>query len=168
MRRGNTVEEYLTLIEGLKIHAPDIELSTDIIVGFPGETESEFQDTLQFMQQVGFSSSYMFCYSPRPGTPAAEFCDDVPEPVKKERLQRTIECQSRLTRLQGEKILGKEMEVLIEGETTRKGTRLLKGRNPQYWQVHFTGDSTRLQPGDLVMVRVEEVSGHALKGHAVV
>lgn len=167
MRRGNTVEEYLALIDALKIQAPDIELSTDIIVGFPGETESEFEDTLQLMEGVGFSSSYMFCYSPRPGTPAAEFSDDVPEPVKKERLQRTIECQSRLTRLQGEKFLGQEVEVLVEGETTRKGTRFMKGRNPQYWQVHFTGDANRFKPGDLVNVQVEEVSGHALKGHAV-
>ena len=168
MRRGNTVEEYLALIEALKTHAPDIEISTDIIVGFPGETESEFEDTLQFMERVGFSSSYMFCYSPRPGTPAVDFCDDIPEPVKKERLQRTIECQHRLTRLQGEKFLGKEVEVLIEGQTTRNGARFMKGRNPQFWQVHFTGDANRLQPGDLVKVRVEEVSGHALKGHAVV
>ncbi len=168
MRRGNTVEEYFDLIESLKVHAPDIELSTDIIVGFPGETESEFQDTLTFMERVGFSSSYMFCYSPRPGTPAADFCDDVPEPVKKERLQRTIECQNRLTRTQGEKYLGKEVEVMVEGQTTRKGMPFLKGRNPQYWQVQFTGDANRFQPGDFVKVRVEEVSGHALKGHAVV
>lgn len=168
MRRGNTVEEYLSLIDVLKTHAPDIELSTDIIVGFPGETESEFEDTLQFMEQVGFSSSYMFCYSPRPGTPAADFCDDVPEPIKKERLQRTIECQNRLTRLRGKKYLGKEVEVLVEGEITRKGSRFMKGRNPQYWQVQFTGDDKRFQPGDFVNVRVEEVSGHALKGRAVV
>lgn len=168
MRRGNTVEEYLALIETLKTHAPDIELSTDIIVGFPGETESEFEDTLRFMERVGFSSSYMFCYSPRPNTPAADFKDDVPEPVKKERLQRTIECQKRLTEMRGEKFIGQEVEVLIEGRVTRNGARFLKGRNPQYWQVHFTGDADRLQPGDLVKVRVEEVSGHALKGHAVV
>jgi len=168
MRRGNTVEEYMTLIEALKNQAPDIELSTDIIVGFPGETQSEFEDTLKFMERVGFSSSYMFCYSPRPGTPAADFCDDVPEPVKKERLQRTIECQNRLTRLRGEKFLGKEVEVLIEGQATRNGKRVIKGRNPQYWQVHFTGDANLFQPGNLVMVRVVEVSGHALKGHPVV
>ena len=168
MRRGNTVEEYLALIDALKIKAPDTELSTDIIVGFPGETESEFEETLALMEGVGFSSSYMFCYSPRPGTPAADFCDDVPESVKKERLQRTIECQSRLTRINGEKYLGKEVEVLIEGKTKRKGTRFFKGRNPQYWQVHFTGDENRFQPGDLVSVKVEEVAGHALKGRAVV
>lgn len=168
MRRGNTVEEYMALIDALKTQTPDIELSTDIIVGFPGETESEFEDTIRFMERVGFSSSYMFCYSPRPGTPAADFKDDVPDAVKKERLQRTIECQNRLAALQGEKFLGKEVEVLVEGETTRKEARFMKGRNPQYWQVHFPGQANRFQPGDLVNVRIEEVSGHALKGHAVV
>jgi len=168
MRRGNTVEEYLALIDALKIHAPDIELSTDIIVGFPGETDSEFEDTLKFMERVKFSSSYMFCYSPRPGTPAAEFQDDVPDAVKKERLQRTIECQNRLTKTQGEKFLGKQVEVLVEGEITRKGTHFMKGRTPHYWQVHFAGEANRHQPGDLVNVRVEKVSGHALKGHAAV
>jgi len=167
MRRGNTVAEYMAIIEALKTEAPDIELSTDIIVGFPGETEREFEDTLQFMERVGFSSSYMFCYSPRPGTPAADFCDDVPETVKKERLQRTIECQSRLTQMQGEKFLGKEVEVLIEGRITRKGKRFMKGRTPQYWQVQLVEGTNPIQPGDFVNVTVEEVSGHALKGHAV-
>jgi tRNA-2-methylthio-N6-dimethylallyladenosine synthase len=168
MRRGNTVAEYLTLIETLKTRTPDIELSTDIIVGFPGETESEFEDTLQFMERVEFSSSYMFCYSPRPGTPAADFKDDVPEPVKKERLKRTIECQSRLTEMRGEKFLGKEVEVLVESQVTKNGTRFMKGRTPHYWQAHFAGEENRYEPGDLVRVKVEKVSGHALKGQAVV
>jgi tRNA-2-methylthio-N6-dimethylallyladenosine synthase len=168
MRRGNTVEEYLALIETLKTHAPDIELSTDIIVGFPGETEPEFEDTLTFMEQVEFSSSYMFCYSPRPGTPAAEFQDDVPEPVKKERLKRTIECQSRLTARRGEKFLGTEVEVLVEGQVVKKGTRYLKGRTPHYWQTNFSGEENRYGPGDLVKVNVEKVSGHGLMGQAVV
>jgi tRNA-2-methylthio-N6-dimethylallyladenosine synthase len=168
MRRGNTVEEYLALIETLKTHAPDIELSTDIIVGFPGETEREFEDTLTFMEQVEFSSSYMFCYSPRPGTPAAEFQDDVPEPVKKERLKRTIECQSRLTARRGEKFLGTEVEVLVEGQVIKKGTRFLKGRTPHYWQTNFSGEENRYEPGDLVKVNVEKVSGHGLMGQAVV
>ena len=168
MRRGNTVEEYLALIETLKTHAPDIELSTDIIVGFPGETEQEFEDTLTFMEQVEFSSSYMFCYSPRPGTPAEEFQDDVPEPVKKERLKRTIECQSRLTAKRGEKFLGAEVEVLVKGQVVKKGIHFLKGRTPHYWQTHFSGEENRYGPGDLVKVKVEKVSGHALTGQAVV
>ncbi|VAX31831.1 tRNA-i(6)A37 methylthiotransferase, partial [hydrothermal vent metagenome] len=137
-------------------------------VGFPGETDREFEDTLTFMEQVEFSSSYMFCYSPRPGTPAAEFPDDVPESVKKERLKRTIDCQSLLTDKRGQKFLGQEVEVLVEGEVTRKGTRFLKGRTPHYWQTHFTGGENKVRPGDFVQVKVEKVSGHALKGRAMV
>ncbi len=168
MRRGNTVAEYLALIDTLKTRTPDIELSTDIIVGFPGETDSEFEDTLKFMERVEFSSSYMFCYSPRPGTPAVDFEDDVPESVKKERLKRTIECQARLTEIRGEKFLGKEVEVLVEGQVTKKGTRFMRGRTPHYWQTHFAGEENQYEPGDLVRVKVEKVSGHALKGRAVV
>ena len=138
MRRGNTVEEYIDLITELKEEVPDIALSTDIIVGFPGETESEFEETLQLMEQMEFSSSFMFSYSPRPGTPAALLADTVPESIKKERLQKTIEMQARLTEFQGKKFLGKEVEVLIEGKTSRPDTSF-KGRNPQSWQVHFTG-----------------------------
>ena len=166
MRRGNTVEEYMDLIDRLKSEAPDIALTTDIIVGFPGETDSEFADTLRFMDRAGFSNSYMFSYSPRPGTPAANLPDDVPEAVKKERLQRTLECQNRLTRMQGEKFIGKQVEVLIEGQTTRPGANL-RGRNPQFWMVKFGGDAEKMQPGDRVMVNVEAVSGHALLGQAV-
>lgn len=168
MRRGNTVEEYLALTDALKTEVPDIQLSTDIIVGYPGETENEFEDTLRFMKRIGFSSSFMFCYSARPGTPAASLCDNVPEPVKKERLQRTIDCQNELTKVQGEKFIGKEVEVLIEGRSkSKRNGALFKGRNPQFWRVNFSGDEKILKPGDFVNVKVEEVSGHGLKGHAI-
>ena len=165
MRRNHTAKEYLQLINQLKSAVPDIHFSTDIIVGFPGETEAEFQDTLDLVQQVGFSSSFMFCYSPRPGTPAMEFFDTVPDPVKKERLQKIMDLQNRLTQKQGEKFLGQEVEVLIEGKSNRKDTHF-KGRNPQYWNVHFTDEEGILKPGDLVKVRVEEVLSHTLKGVA--
>jgi tRNA-2-methylthio-N6-dimethylallyladenosine synthase len=165
MRRNHTAKEYLQLIDKLKSAVPDIHFSTDIIVGFPGETDAEFQDTLDLMQQVGFSSSFMFCYSPRPGTPAMEFLDTVPDPVKKERLQKIMDLQNRLTQKQGEKFIGQEVEVLIEGKSNRKDTHF-KGRNPQYWNVHFTDEEGMLKPGDLVKVRVEEVLSHTLKGVA--
>jgi tRNA-2-methylthio-N6-dimethylallyladenosine synthase len=164
MRRCHTAEEYLQLIDQLKSAVPDIHFSTDIIVGFPGETEAEFQDTLDLMQQVGFSSSYMFSYSPRPGTPAMEFLDTVPELVKKERLQKIIELQNQLTQQQGEIFIGQDVEVLIEGRSNRKDTQF-RGRNPQYWNVHLNGGKdAELKPGELVHVRVEEVLGHSLKG----
>ena len=163
MRRGHTVEWYLDLIDALKAEVPDIALSTDIIVGFPGETRQEFEATLSLMERVGFSSSYMFAYSPRPNTPALEMEDDIPHEEKQSRLQETLQLQNRLTEEKGRPYLGKEVEVLIEDRTTRKGMSF-KGRNPQYWMVVFKGGEDRLQPGDTVRVRVEEVSGHVLRG----
>lgn len=167
MRRNHTAKEYCDLIDGLRAEVPGIALSTDIIVGFPEETESEFEDTLKLMERVGYSSSYMFSYSPRPGTPAAAFPDSVPEPVKKERLQRTIQLQERLTRENGKKFLGKEVETLVEGRSSRQDTEF-KGRNPEYWRVYFNAGKNGVKPGDLVRVRVEEVRGHALKGSLAV
>jgi len=163
MRRSHTVEWYLGLIDTLKSEVPDIALSTDIIVGFPGETPQEFDDTLRLMERVGFSSSYMFAYSPRPNTPALAMEDNIPCEEKKDRLQQTIQLQNRLTEENGQGFLGEEVEVLIESRTSRKGMSF-KGRNPQYWMVVFNGGEDRLQPGDLARVRVEEVSGHVLRG----
>lgn len=166
MRRTHTVEEYISLIDELKMAVPDIALSTDIIVGYPGESDSEFEDTLSLMERVQFSSSYMFSYSPRPGTPAQDFPDSVPQSVKSQRLQRTIELQHRLTREQGQKFVGREVDVLVEGGSSRPGTDF-RGRNPQYWMVNFTGDRKQICPGDMVKVVVEELSGHTLRGRAV-
>ncbi len=166
MRRNHTVEEYLDWIAELQAEVPDLALSTDIIVGFPGETESEFEDTLRLMERAGYSSSFMFCYSPRPGTPAAAWPDTVPPEVKRARLQQTIELQNRLTERQGRAFLGTPVEVLVEGRSTRPGTQF-KGRNPQYWRVEFNAEPGTVRPGDRVWVRVDEVSGHTLKGSAL-
>ena len=166
MRRMYTVEEYISLIEELKMVVPDVALSTDIIVGYPGESDSEFEDTLALMEKVQFSSSYMFGYSSRPGTPAQDFPDSIPQSVKSERLQRTIDLQKRLTREQGKKFLGKEVDVLVEDESLKPGTDF-QGRNAQYWSVNFTGDRKQIHQGDMVKVVVEEITGHALRGRAV-
>ncbi|MEK9630181.1 MAG: tRNA (N6-isopentenyl adenosine(37)-C2)-methylthiotransferase MiaB [Nitrospinota bacterium] len=163
MRRDHTVEEYLELIDELKTEVPDVSLTTDIIVGFPGETDAQFADTLKVMERVGYSSSFMFSYSPRPGTPASEFEDSVPEEVKRQRLQETIQLQNRLTEEQGKTFLGKTVEMLIEGNSSRPGFSF-KGRNPQYWRVNAKGGEDKYQPGDLVQVKVEETSGHGLSG----
>ena len=166
MRRMHTIEEYISLIGEIKTMIPDVALSTDIIVGYPSESDSEFEDTLALMEKIQFSSSYMFSYSSRPGTPAQYFPDSVPQSVKSERLQRTIELQSRLTREQGEKIVGQEVDVLTEGKSSKSDSDF-RGRNAQYWSVNFTGDEKLIYPGDIAKVIVEEVSGHALKGKAV-
>ncbi|GIS84802.1 MAG: hypothetical protein CM1200mP16_11020 [Nitrospina sp.] len=115
MRRDHTVEEYQELIDELKSEVPDISLTTDIIVGFPGETDAQFRDTLKVMERIGYSSSFMFSYSPRPGTPASEFEDSVPLETKSKRLQEIIKLQNRLTQEQVQSYKGKTVEVLIEG-----------------------------------------------------
>ncbi len=163
MRRSHTVEWYVDLIEQLKSEVPELSLSTDIIVGFPGETREEFDDTLKLMERVGFSSSYMFTYSPRPNTPALEMEDSIPDAEKQERLQQTIQLQNRLAGEKGRAFVGREVEVLIESETSRNGMSF-KGRNPQYWMVVFKGGEDRLKPGDIARVRVDEVKGHVLRG----
>jgi tRNA-2-methylthio-N6-dimethylallyladenosine synthase len=163
MRRDHTIEEYRDLLAELKSEVPDISLSTDIIVGFPGETDEAFADTLKVMQEVGYSSSFMFAYSPRPGTPANELPDSVPEETKKRRLQETISLQSRQTAQQGQSFIGKNVKVLIEGRSSKPGYTF-KGRNPQYWNVNIQGGESILKAGDTVTVQVETVSGHTLNG----
>jgi tRNA-2-methylthio-N6-dimethylallyladenosine synthase len=163
MRRGYTVNEYKTLIDLLRSEAPDIAFSTDIIVGFPGETDQEFEDTLKLMEWVGFDSSYMFSYSPRPGTPATEMEDSVPLEVKKERLQITIDLQKSLSDRNAKKYIGQVVEVLVEGETVHKDYDF-KGRSPHYWMVNFSGGQETLKSGGLAKIYIESASGHALKG----
>ena len=163
MRRDHTVEEYQELIDELKSEVPDISLTTDIIVGFPGETDSQFQDTLKVMERVGYGSSFMFSYSPRPGTPASEFEDSVPLEAKSKRLQEVIQLQNRLTEEQGQSYQGKTVKVLLEGSSSKPGYSF-KGRNPQYWRVNAKGDEKKFQPGDIVEVNIEKISGHSLSG----
>ena len=167
MRRHHTVEYYVELIEELKSAVPGVALSTDIIVGFPGETRSEFEDTLKLMERIGYSNSYIFAYSPRPNTPALEFEDSVPDAEKSDRLQATIDLQHRLSQDNGRRFLGQTVDVLIEGRSARPGS-YFKGRNPEYWMVLVSGEEGTLQPGQVVPVRVDEVLGHALKGRALV
>jgi len=164
MRRDHTIAEYLELLTELKSEVPDIALSTDIIVGFPGETDAAFEDTLTIMEKVGYSSSYMFAYSPRPGTPANDLPDSVPEEVKKQRLQKTIAMQSQISQQQGQVYIGEKVAVLIEGRSSKPGYAF-KGRNPQYWNVNIQGSD--LKTGDTVTVEIEQVSGHSLNGKAL-
>lgn len=165
MRRGHTAADYLKLVDAFRAAIPDIAFSTDIIVGFPGETEVEFEDTLRLMRQVAFNNSYIFSYNPRPGTPAVELPDSVPEEVKKSRLQRTLDLQNEITLNNGRALIGTDVEVLIE-ETTRRRGADFKGRTPQYWSTIITGGSeTGVAPGDTLRVRVEAVAGHLLRAH---
>jgi tRNA-2-methylthio-N6-dimethylallyladenosine synthase len=165
MRRDHTIEEYRDLLMELKSEVPDIALSTDVIIGFPGETDKAFEDTLKIMQEIGYSSSFMFSYSPRPGTPANELTDSVPLETKKQRLQETIALQSQLTAEQGQSYIGKNVEVLIEGRSPKPGYAF-KGRTPHYWSANIE-EREGVKPGDTVNVKVEKVSGHSLNGKAL-
>jgi tRNA-2-methylthio-N6-dimethylallyladenosine synthase len=130
MGRGNTVEYYVKLIEEARRLMPDITIAGDFIVGFPGETDRDFEETVRLMEAVRFQNSFIFKYSPRPGTPAATLADDVPLEVKKERNQKLLKLQSEISLEENRKQVGKTVEVLVEGPSKNDQRRLV-GRTPQ-------------------------------------
>ena len=161
MRRGYTVERYLARIEQLRAKAPDIELHSDFIVGYPGETVADFAATVAFVKQVGFAQSYVFKYSPRPGTVAAELLDDVPEAEKERRNAVLLAAQEELTAAHNRALVGKTVEVLVEGDSKVDGR--FSGRTAHHRLVHF-GASDRELIGQYVPVRVTEALAHSCVG----
>ena len=127
MNRGYTKEEFITLAKKIKEKIPDIGLTTDIIVGFPGETEEDFQDTMDVVNEVGFENAFMFMYSKRSGTPAATMAEQVTEQIKSERLQQLMRLQNYKAKEESQKYLGKTVKVLVEGPS-RKNPEMLTGR----------------------------------------
>ncbi|MDI6854113.1 MAG: tRNA (N6-isopentenyl adenosine(37)-C2)-methylthiotransferase MiaB [Deltaproteobacteria bacterium] len=164
MNRRYTREHYLDKVGRLKQVCPELNLSTDLIVGFPGETEEDFQDTLALMREAGFGQSFSFKYSPRPNTRAAEFPDQVPEPVKAERLRRLQAVQDELTLAAHRRLLGQVKEVLVEGPS-KKSAGQLCGRLRTNQVVNFTGPQELA--GRLAMVEITEAHPHSLKGRWV-
>jgi len=163
MHRGHTREEYLEIVAALREARPEIALATDFIVGFPGETEQDFEQTLALVEEAGIDSAYCFKYSPRPGTPAAEMEDDVPERVKDERLQRLLAAVGERTKKALQRKVGTEQEVLIEGVGKRSGE--LQGRTPDFKIVHCKGGKRLI--GKLVRVRITEAYAQSLRGEIV-
>ena len=162
MHRGYSAEAYLAKVEKLRQIRPDIALATDFIVGFPGETEKDFHDTLQLLHQVRFHSSFSFKYSDRPQTRASGFTDKIPEAVKGERLMRLQNLQNTISLEWNNQFIGKRVEVLVEHGDAREG----RGRSAANQVVHFrlqSGQSPPL-PGDLVTVQVEQAGPHSLRG----
>jgi tRNA-2-methylthio-N6-dimethylallyladenosine synthase len=160
MNRKHTAADYLDLVRRIRIARPDIALSTDIIVGFPGESEVAFQATLDLVEKVGFAQAYSFNYSPRPGTPAATLGDQVPETVKTERLYRL---QAVLERQQAEfnsRCVGKTMRVLFERKGRHSGQ--IAGRSPYMQAVHADGDAQLI--GRVVNVEIAGVEANSLRG----
>jgi tRNA-2-methylthio-N6-dimethylallyladenosine synthase len=154
MKRLYSVDGFLKIVEELRSTVPGISLTTDIIVGFPGETEAEFQGTMEMIEKVRFDGAFMFIYSPRPGTPAADM-EQVPDPVKKDRINRLVELQNQITCEINETFIGRDLEILVEGPS-HKNEDLLQGFSREFKMVHFPG------PSDL---RGRTVQVRATKSH---
>ena len=163
MKRLYSVDSYKAIVSELRQAIPGVGLTTDIIVGFPGETEEEFQGTLDMVEELRFDGAYMFIYSPRPGTPAAEM-EQVPQSVKKERLDRLIALQNRITCEINAALVGGEFEVLVEGRSP-KNPDVLQGYTREFKMMHFPG-SVELT-GQLVRVGATESHLWGLKGELV-
>src|SRR5881296_565402 len=161
MNRGYTRERYLELIEDLRAAVPELALSTDLIVGFPGETEEDFHETLAMVERVGYDNVFAFRYSRRPGTPAADLPDQIPEAVKARRNARLLEVVDRVTRARAAPLAGRVVEVLVDG-VSRRNAGELSGRTRCNRVVNLDGLG-RVRVGDVVRARVTEVLPHSLR-----
>ncbi|MES1227184.1 MAG: MiaB/RimO family radical SAM methylthiotransferase, partial [Armatimonadota bacterium] len=153
MKRLYTVGGFKAIVADLRTAIPDIGLTTDVIVGFPGETEEEFEGTISVMKEIGFDGAYMFKYSPRPGTPAAEM-EQVDSQLATDRLNHLVGIQAAITFERNEAQVGKEFEVLVEGFSPKDAGRL-QGYTRCFRMTHFTGDIDKLK-GNLVTVKAEK------------
>ncbi len=165
MRRTYTAEEYRNLVSKLRERIPDIAITTDIIVGFCGETDAEFMETYQMMADIRYDSAFMFKYSEREGTLAHKaFPDDVPETVKGERLRRIIELQEKISAEINKDTLGDTLAVLVEGESRRDADRY-HGKTDGFKTAVFPKANTKI--GDVVNVRVDTTTAHTLIGQTI-
>jgi tRNA-2-methylthio-N6-dimethylallyladenosine synthase len=162
MRRGYDRDGYLARIARLRQEIPEMSFGTDVIVGFPTETEEDFGETLSLLAEIEFDTVYAFAYSPRPGT-AAELAIDLPDAVKAERLSRLNALQKTIQERRNRRWVGRIVGVLVEGPNRRDG-KGWSGRTPEARWIHFEGDAA---PGRLVNVRVREASAFSLRGEVV-
>jgi len=164
MKRNYTALEYKSIIRRLRAARPELSLSTDIIVGFPGETERDFDATMQLVKQIGFDTSFSFVYSARPGTPAADLIDDTPKDLKLKRLQElqtTIEAHAMSI---SQAMLNTTTTILVEGPS-RKNPDELQGRTENNRVVNFLGHPRLI--GQLIPVRITQIYPHSLRGEAI-
>jgi len=164
MGRKYTREQYLELVRKIKKAIPDVSLSTDIIVGFPNETDEQFEETMSLYREVGFEIAYTFIYSPREGTPAAKMKDNISMEVKKERLQRLNELVNELSREAMKKYEGQVVEVLVEGES-KNNPDVLAGYTRKNKLVNFKGPKSAI--GQLVKVKINSSKTWTLDGEMV-
>jgi tRNA-2-methylthio-N6-dimethylallyladenosine synthase len=160
MKRTYNRDRYLDRVALIREHLPDAALTTDIIVGFPGETDADFEETLEVVQEVGYDGAFTFVFSPRRGTAAAELPHRVAHAVKRERMQRLVEVVQRRARERAERFVGRSMEVLVEGPSRTDPARL-RGRNRHNKTVNFDGTAA---PGELVDVEITGATSTTLAG----
>ena len=164
MERGYTIEEYDRLVEQLRLAKPGVSFSTDVIVGFPGETEADFEATTAYLGHVGYDQAFLFAYSPREGTRSAREAETLSAEEKQRRLQTVIDVQEKISRARSTRWRGQTVEVLVEGPA-RKGQGWLAGKSAHFMTTVFPSD--RHAPGELVPVLVEDCTPHTLIGAAL-
>jgi tRNA-2-methylthio-N6-dimethylallyladenosine synthase len=164
MKRGYTVEQYLRVVEKLRKRIPHIAIATDVMVGFPGEKEEHFKNTLKLMEEVEFDQAFMFAYSPRPNTPAASMPEQVPRNEKLRRLQELISLQNEIQQRKNEREVGNIVEVLVEGRS-EKNERKLSGRTRTNKIVVFEGDEKLC--GNFVMVKLNKAYLWGFEGELI-
>ena len=167
MRRSYRSKKFLAILDEVREKIPHASITTDIIVGFPGETEEDFQDTLDVVEKSRFTSAYTFQYSPRPGTPAAEMENQVPKKVVQERFERLIALQDRISAEENAKLVGTEQELLVQADGGRKNDRThrMSGRARDGRLVHFAPEGEidgEIRPGDYVTVTITDAKTHFL------
>ena len=161
MRRTYSRDRYLRLADEMRAAIPDLALTTDLIVGFPGETEEDFQQTVTAVEEVGYDSAFTFVFSPRQGTEAATMPGQVPEETKRERIEHLVEVVQRVAERRNSQRIGRVEEVLVEGPS-RTDEQVLRGRTRRNTTVNFKGAA---QPGELVPVEIDGATSTTLRGH---
>jgi tRNA-2-methylthio-N6-dimethylallyladenosine synthase len=166
MRRTYDRERYLARVALIREHVPDCALTTDIIVGFPGETDDDFEQTLAVVEEVGYDSAFTFIFSPRRGTEAAELENQLPHSVKRARMERLVEAVQRRATERAKRFVGRTMEVLVEG-ASRTDPERIRGRTRHNKTVNFTAPhDAALEPGELAQVEVTGATSTTLAGEA--
>jgi len=163
MHRGHDRDTYFRIIDELREHCPDLALSSDFIVGYPGETDEDFEATLELARRVHYDSAFCFKYSPRPGTPASHVEDCVPEAVKDARLQQLLALMREQARESLQRQIGKVVDVLVEKTGRNEGD--MEGRSPDFKIVHFRGNPRQI--GEVMPMRIVEAYGQSLRGELI-
>jgi tRNA-2-methylthio-N6-dimethylallyladenosine synthase len=170
MRRSYRQARYLAILDRVRAALPHAAITTDIIVGFPGETEEDFEQTLHVVREARFAQAFTFQYSKRPGTPAATMEDQIPKKVVQERYERLVALQEEISWEENKKQIGRTLELMVaEGEGRKDGaTHRLSGRAPDNRLVHFTKPEQAVRPGDVVTVEITYAAPHHLLAEGAV